>query len=213
LERQRRIPLGVALVVTRRTVLFSAVGGGLIVAAGSALANPLRWIGLGDRSWVWLLLMSGGLGVLSFTCLGQARATPGLRRLPLALAASVLLMAALLATGSAVLRLAFGDSEQRVVAASSDGRFEIVVHETSNVIDPVQGLYVQTTSGPFSRRAYLGCVNSESGESVESAHFRGAGTVVFEGSRQWTVRFDPEQVRAIDSLEAGACARQLYTGS
>jgi hypothetical protein len=198
--------------MTTRTAWFGLVGGLLVAVAGSALANPFRWIGLGDRSWLWLFLAAAGLGALCVPCTRLAVASRGPRRLPPALAVACLLLAAPGSAGFGLFRLAFQDLDQRVMATSGDGRFELIVHDTSSVIDPVKGLYVQTTSGPFSRRAYLGCVNADSGESIDSAHFGGTGTVVIEGTRQWTLRFDPENVRAIDTVKEGGCARQLYTG-
>jgi hypothetical protein len=194
------------------TAWLGPVGALMIAMASLALANPFRWVGLGDRSWLWLFLAAAGLGTLCAPCLRLAVTRRGPRRLPPALAVACLLLAALVAAGFGLFRLAFLDLDQRVVATSGDGRFEIIVHDTSSVIDPVQGLYVQTTSGPFSRRAYLGCVNTDSGESIGSAHFGGAGTVVLQGTRQWTVRFDSENVRTIDTVQEGGCARQLYTG-
>jgi hypothetical protein len=201
-----------ALVMKTRTAWLGHVGGLLVAVAGSALANPFRWIGLGDRSWLWLFLAAAGLGIVCVTCLQLTVARRGLGRVLPALAVVGLFLAALVAAGFGLFRLAFQDPDQRVVATSSDGRFEIIVHDTSSIIDPVEGLYVETTSGPFSRRAYLGCLSARTSESIDSARFAGTGTVVLEGTKQWTLRFDPENVRAIDTVKEGGCARQLYTG-
>ncbi|WP_026404631.1 hypothetical protein [Actinomadura rifamycini] len=46
-----------------------------------------------------------------------------------------------------------------------------------------------------------------------SARFAGPGTVVADdGSRRWTPAFDPDDVRAIDTLPSEACEPGLYTG-
>ncbi|WP_329094565.1 hypothetical protein OG979_09670 [Actinomadura citrea] len=196
----------------KRTAWLSVAGGLLVAVAGLAVANPFRWTGLGDRTWLWTFVGAAGLGTLCATCVRLAVAGRGPARLASALAAVGLCLAALVAAGGGLLVLAFRGGDQRVVATSPDGRFEVVVHDTSNIIDPVQGAYVQTTNGPFSRRAYLGCFNSESGASVESARFVGPDTVTLEGTKRWELRFDSVNVRSIETVEEGACTRQLYTG-
>ncbi|MQA77855.1 MAG: hypothetical protein GEV10_05145 [Streptosporangiales bacterium] len=196
-----------------RMVWLSGVGALLIALAGLTFVNPFRWVGFGDRPWLSLLLAAAGLSVLGITCVLLAAARGGSRSLPPALGAVALLAAALVTTGVGMLLGYVMDLDQRVLATSRDGRFEVIVHDTTNVIDPVQGLYVQSTSGPFSRRAYLGCFNSDSSsESFRTARFGGGDTVVLDGTKQWTVRFDPETVRSSDHVELGACTRQLYTG-
>lgn len=196
-----------------RTVWLGGVACLLGAVAVLTFANPFRWIGLGDRPWLSLFLAAAGFGMLCVTSVLLAMARGGLRSLPPALAAVGSLLAALVTGGLGAFLVYNVDLDQRVLATSNDGRFEIVVHNTTNVIDPVEGLYLQTTSGPFSRRAYLGCLNQDSSrESFRSARFGGDDTVVLEGTRTWTLRFDPDTVRSSDKVELGACTRQLYTG-
>ncbi|ONI91365.1 hypothetical protein ALI144C_01405 [Actinosynnema sp. ALI-1.44] len=198
-----------------RTTTASAVGvvgGVLVVEAVVALLNPFRWTWSGDRPWLWLLVAAVGFAALSVSFLLLMLARPGPRRVPPALAMVCLLLVGMVAGGLGLLGLALHDHEMRVVATSGDGRFEIIVHDTSDVIDPVDALYVQTTGGPFSKRAYLGCFNSESGHTFGSARFAGNGTVILDGTKQWTLRFDAQDVRSVDVVEEGACTRQLYTG-
>lgn len=196
-----------------RTAWVGGVGGVLVISAVLALANPFRWIGLGDLRGLWLFMAAVGFGLLCVTCVLLAIARRGWWGLSLSLAAAGLVLAALAATGAGLLALVFVDLDQRVVARSGDGRFVVIVHDTSNIIDPVEGLYVQTTNGPFSRRAYLGCFNSDSGGEFESVRFTGTGTVVVKGgAKQWTLRFDADNVRTIDTVEEGMCSSQLYTG-
>ncbi|MEU8122653.1 hypothetical protein AB0C21_28420 [Spirillospora sp. NPDC049024] len=198
----------------KRWVWPVVVGGVLLAVGVAAAANPSRWIWLGDRSLWWALLLTAGLGTLGVTCIQLAAAVGGLPRRGAVLAACVLCPAALLFMAASILSWAWADEDKdvRIVATSGDGRFELVLHETSNIIDPVQGWYVQSRNGPFSRRAYLGCFNPDSGgDWIESARFTGPGTVELKGNEQRVLRFDPENVRSIDTVEEGLCARRLYT--
>ncbi|ALG09076.1 hypothetical protein [Kibdelosporangium phytohabitans] len=195
-----------------RATAVGVVGGVLVVEAVVALLNPLRWTWVGDRPWLWLFVAAAGFAAVGVSFLLLMLARPGPLRVPPALAVVCLLLVALAVGGLGLFGLALHDRDVRVVARSGDGRFEIIVHDTSNVIDPVDGLYVQTTGGPFSKRAYLGCFNSESGHSFGSARFAETGTVILNGTKQWTVRFDATDVRTVDTVEEGACTRQLYTG-
>lgn len=195
-----------------RIVSLGGVAGLLVAVAALTFANPFRWIGLGDRPWLSLLLTAAGFGILCVTCV-LLMARRGRRILLPALALVGSLLAALVFCGIGAIFMYTGDLDHRVLATSGDGRFEIIRHNTTNVIDPVEALYLQTTDGPFSRRAYLGCLNQDSSsESFRSARFGGDDTVVLEGTKTWKVRFDPETVRTFDKVELGACTRQLYTG-
>ncbi|QFG20458.1 hypothetical protein [Actinomadura sp. WMMB 499] len=188
--------------------------GVLLPGIGTAgLANPFRWVGMGGLWALWASMTVIGAVVLVITAAGKN----GTGRLP-PIGSFLLAMAAmavvLLAGVAAVLDIADGDTEDtRVVDVSADGRLRLVVHDTSNVIDPVTALYVESSGGFFARRAFLGCVNHDSagGTSVESARFGGADTVIV-GEQRWTLTFDPDGVRAIDTLPPDVCTAQLYTG-
>ncbi|XVQ11283.1 hypothetical protein ACQP1W_01545 [Spirillospora sp. CA-255316] len=180
--------------------------------AGAAWLNPYRWVGVGDLLWFSPFLIGGGLALL--TAAGLFAAPKARRGWGWAVwAASVCTgLVAVLCVMAGMFVLAFRDTDTRVAAVSPDGRFELIVHETSNVIDPVEGLYVQSTDGPFSRRAYFGCFNHDASEPIKGVAFTGTDTITVKAERQWTLRFDPEEVRAIDTLPDGLCGQGLYTG-
>lgn len=189
----------------------AVVGVLLVVAAVLAIANPFRWIGLGDLSWQPVAIAAVGFAVLAVVAI-----RPGAWAPPwfAPVAVSVLTLFSAVTVWLVVLGAMFADTEKiRVVDVSADGRFRLLVHDTSNVIDPVKALYVESTEGWFGRRTFLGCRNSDTTVGwIDSARFGGPDTVVVEAERRWTLRFDPEDVRAIDTLSDDQCLPGLYTG-
>ncbi|GAA2429208.1 hypothetical protein GCM10010191_48140 [Actinomadura vinacea] len=183
----------------------------LIVAPVLVWLNPFRWIVLGDLRWALPFVVACGLGVLGFAGIRAALTVDGWRRWTVAALAICTGLAALPSVGLGLFILMFRDVDQRVAAVSPDGRFRIVVHDTANVIDPVEGVYLQTTEGPFSRRAYFGCFNLDAGTPIQWVKFSGPNTVTVQAEKQWTLRFDPDDMRAVDTLPDDMCAKGLYT--
>jgi hypothetical protein len=181
--------------------------------------NPLRFTVIGDLAWLWLLILAAGLAALAVLSVRAAAKRRGVRLWLLVAGAMGSALGALGALagvgGIGLFALLGGSGPQRVIAVSPDQRFHLVLHEAASGIDPVQGLYIQTTGGPFSQRTYLGCVNGDAdGKLLASGRFTGADTVRVraENGRQWTLRFNPDTVRAIDTLPPAICGKDLYTG-
>ena len=197
--------------------LASALGAAALLTTAAVTAtwvNPYRWTGLGDLSrWSPFPL---ALALVLFAAAGLVAAGRIRRRAWRWTVRGVSVCAVPAAALSALagtVGLMFWDGDTRVAAVSPDGRFELLVHQTSNMIDPVEGVYVQTRDGPFSRRAYLGCGNFDAMEPFIWMGFTGPDTVVVKSrTRQWTLRFDPVKVRAIDTLPEAMCGQGLYTG-
>ncbi|MFC5747331.1 hypothetical protein [Actinomadura rugatobispora] len=196
----------------RLSKVLGAAGLLLLAVVGLAWLNPFRWVGAGDLMSFTPFAVAAALALIMAAGFFAA---PKVRRgwRWATWAASVCVgMVAVLSVMTGWFVLAFRDTDMRVAAVSPDGRFKLIVHETSNVIDPVEGLYVQSTDGPLSRRAYFGCFNHDATEPLEWARFTGPDTVTVKAEGQWTLRFDPDEVRAIDTLPDGMCAQGLYTG-
>jgi hypothetical protein len=185
----------------------------LFAVVGTLVLNPYRWVVLGDLRWTSPFLVAGGLALLAAAGLFAAqKARQRGRRWSVRILSACTAMAALLSLAGGMFVVTFRDTDTRVAAVSSDGRFQLIVHDTSNMIDPVEGLYVQSTDGRFSRRAYFGCFNHDSTHPLEWVRFAGPDAITVKAEKQWTLRFDPEEVRAIDTLPEGRCGQGLYTG-
>ncbi|OLT37872.1 hypothetical protein BJF79_28655 [Actinomadura sp. CNU-125] len=190
----------------RRTRI--AAGVLLACIAGAALWNPFRWIGMDGLYWLWTSMLVVGIVVLA---IASAR-----KNALGAIGSFLLALMAIIVVHLAVLAAVFdepGARATRVVDVSADGRFRLVVHDTSNIIDPVTALYIERGRGFFAKRTFLGCDNLDTGggATIEPARFAGPDTVVVGNGRR-TLTFDPHDVRAIDTLPADTCGPRLYTG-
>ncbi|GGV24244.1 hypothetical protein GCM10010182_53330 [Actinomadura cremea] len=188
---------------------------GVLFVAGAivGMENPYRWLGLVGMGPLWAGLLVAGLLVLGVVV--ARTKPPGPSWIPMAgafcCAAAAVSVAALAALASVI--TFDGGGGTRVVDVSADGGLRLVMHDTSNVIDPVVALYVESDDGFFSKRAFLGCRNSDGGVGwIDSARFGGPDTVVVEAERRWTLTIDPDGVRAIDTLSKDMCLPGLYTG-
>ncbi|WP_433461834.1 hypothetical protein [Spirillospora sp. CA-128828] len=206
----------------RWTYCLLVLGGLLVITTGPAVINPYRFIGLGDWLWLWCSLAVAGFGLLSVAGLWLATACRGIQRWLLASLAGVTALAGLVgvAWGGLNTMLVDYSNEQRIATVSSDGRFAVVLyyadHRSANLTDRPDGLYLQTTKGFFSKRAYLGCLSDSGAHRLDSVRFADANTIVVrqegqEGKRERSVSFDPGKVRV--SLPMGdSCPPALYTG-
>ncbi|MEV5827340.1 hypothetical protein AB0L25_17350 [Spirillospora sp. NPDC052242] len=191
----------------------AVVGVLLVAAAIFGMENPYRWLGMGGLGLLWAGLLVAGLLVLGVV-VARTR-LPGPSWLPMA---GAYVFAALAVTVTCLVAFVSlidfgGTGSTRVVDVSADGEFRLVMHDTSNMIDPVVALYVESDDGFFAKRAFLGCRNSDSGVGwIDSARFGGPDTVIVEAERRWTLTFDPDDVRAIDTLSDDICLPGLYTG-
>lgn len=172
------------------------LGGLLVVTAGPAVINPYRLIGLGDWLWLWCVLAVSGFGLLSVAGVRLAIAGRGVRRWLLTSCAGCTALAGLagIAWGGLTAMLVDYSDEQRVTTVSPDGRFAVILYyadrRSARLTDRPDGLYLQTTEGFFSKRAYLGCLSDSGPHRLDSVWFADANTVVVrqEGEEGMTER-------------------------
>ncbi|MFC5747332.1 hypothetical protein [Actinomadura rugatobispora] len=190
---------------------------GLLLLAAAALVtlNPFRWIVFGDALHYRLGTTALGLLLLVVACVVTMVKTADWRRwtaLPLAVCST---LAALWCAYNALGYLIFANPDKlQPVAVSPDGRLKVVLHDNSGWAGYDQGLYVQSTDGFFSKRAYLGCRNLYEGETkFDRVRFTAPDTVVVKaGEEEWTLRFDPKDVKTINTTSENFCKQDLYTG-
>ncbi|WP_433186867.1 hypothetical protein [Actinoallomurus sp. CA-150999] len=205
----------------RWTYLLIALGGLLVITAGSAMINPYGFIGLGDWLWLWCLLAAVGFGLLSVAGVRLAIAGRDARRRLLACCAGGTVLAGLASIAWCLLTTMLVDysNEQRVAAVSSNGQFVVVLYyadrRSATMTDRPDGLYLQTTEGFFSKRKYLGCLSDSGDHRLGSVRFAGVSTIVVreeggEGEKEYSVAFDPVKFRVSQPM-GDSCPPDLYT--
>ncbi|KAB2378961.1 hypothetical protein [Actinomadura montaniterrae] len=207
---------------TRWICCLLVLGALLAGAAGTALINPYRFVGLGDRIWLWCVLAVAGFGLIGVASVLLAKAQHGIwSRLLVVCAGCTVLAGVACISWSYLITLSIDYSnEQRVATVSPDGKFAVILNyahpQYSHAADRPDGLYLQTRDGFFSKRAYIGCLSDSGAHRMDAVWFAGANTIVVrqegdEGKTERSVSFDPVKVR-VDQPMGDSCPPTLYTG-
>jgi hypothetical protein len=191
----------------RRRIVAATVTGTAIAAQGAVIAalwNPWRYVHLmtSTHDWHPLRVLAGSVVLLGIAgWLGLRRRTA----VRAAVAFTVLVLFAIAFVGS-VVDLTNDIStrtlgQQRVVAVSADGRYEIVVGHPVGLLDSQDTaiLRVRSRSGLLSRESTdLGCVGPAGSVAPElRVTFAGPAeiTVSTSDGRAWPASFDPDTLR------------------